>query len=435
VNQFTSQIEKRFGDSLGEGMLLGPQNPPRPAAGAIASYASTNYELLPADYSGRNHLNVHLFRSLFVDPPNDPLLGVRGARVLLGEALDLGAARAQGQLFGLERRAVQTYVLLGDPATPLNIGAPRVYATANDQPVTTGVRYQPGAVGDSVVFVIDLVDESRIDEISLSITGEGARAVDPSEYVITPTFPDTLNGGGGRRYLLTWTVVPEAKDAQLVVTTRDRTGLASSFLLPLVLEARLLAGGQPISNGDTAPSSGTYQFVISSPAQLSAGDITLIVDGLAVPEAVIVPAATDSSRRVWTVTWEGAYPTGTHTAAVSFPGGATRSVTFNTSSEARVAIKQVFAFPSPFKQAPVTFNFTLDSDGPTDVLIKVYSVAGSLVYLREERGLNPGYHQLVWDGNDSRGDELANGAYTFQVIATDDRGLKSTERGRLARVR
>ncbi len=140
VNQFTSRIEKLFGDALGENMLLGPQNPPRPTAGAIASYASSNYELLPADFSGRNHLNVHLFRSLFVDPPNDALLGERGARVLLGEALNLGAARAQGSLFGLERRAVQTYLLLGDPATPLSIGAPRVYATANDQPVTTGVR-------------------------------------------------------------------------------------------------------------------------------------------------------------------------------------------------------------------------------------------------------------------------------------------------------
>jgi hypothetical protein len=436
VNQFTSWIEKRFGDSLGENMLLGPQNPPRPEAGAIASYASTNYELLPADFSGRNHLNVHLFRAMFVDPPSDPLLGERGARVLLGEALNLGGIRAQGALIhSLERRAVQTYCLLGDPATPLNLGSPRVYATANDQPVTSGVRYQPGAEGDSIVFVIDLVDESRIDQIALNVSGEGARAVDPSEYVITPSFPDTLNGGPGRRYLLTWTVAPEAKDVELVVTTRDRSGLTSTFLLPLSLETRLFVNGQPINEGDPAPPVGTFQFVISSPAQLAAGDIELLVDGLPVPDAVIVPATTDSSRRLWTVTWEGTYPTGTHVAELGFPGGGSRAVSFTTSSVAHVALKQVFAFPSPFRQAPVTFNFTLDSDARTDVLVKVYSVAGSLVYQREERGLNPGYHQLVWDGRDTRGDELSNGAYTFQVIATDDRGMKTTEKGILARVR
>ena len=64
--------------------------------------------------------------------------------MLLGEALALGSAEAVSSLFGLERRAIQTYMLLGDPATPLDPGAPRLYATANDQPVSTGVRYQPG---------------------------------------------------------------------------------------------------------------------------------------------------------------------------------------------------------------------------------------------------------------------------------------------------
>ena len=100
-----------------------------------------------------------------------------------------------------------------------------------------------------------------------------------------------------------------------------------------------------------------------------------------------------------------------------------------------MALKQVFTYPNPYAQAPVTFNFTLDSDAQADVLVKVYSVRGSLVYQRIERGLNPGYHQLVWDGRDAAGDELANGAYTYQVIATDDRGLTSIERGRLARLR
>lgn len=435
VNQFSRMTEKIVGDGLGENMIIGPQNPPRPAAGAVASYASTNFELLPSDATGRNHLNVWLFRSMFVDPPADALNGERGARVLLGEALALGSARALFSLFGLERRAIQTYMLLGDPATPLDPGAPRLYATANDQPVSTGVRYQPGAPGDSVVFLVDLVDESRLDDITLSITGEGARPVDPSEYSFSPSFPDTANGGGGRRYLLTWTVAPEARSADLVVSTRDRGGLATTFTLPLVLEAALFAGGGPISNGDTAPAAGTYQFVISSPAQLLAQDIALTVDGQPVADAVIVPAATDSSRRLWTVTWDGAYPTGTHQATLTFPGGTTRGVSFVTSSEPRVALKQVFTYPNPYAQAPVTFNFTLDSDAQADVLVKVYSVRGSLVYQRIERGLNPGYHQLVWDGRDAAGDELANGAYTYQVIATDDRGLKSIERGRLARLR
>ena len=52
VNQFSRMTEKIVGDGLGENMILGPQNPPRPAAGAVASYASTNFELLPSDATG-----------------------------------------------------------------------------------------------------------------------------------------------------------------------------------------------------------------------------------------------------------------------------------------------------------------------------------------------------------------------------------------------
>ena len=435
VNAFSRIKERISGDAMGETMVLGPQNPPRPSAGAIASYASTNFELLPTDGSGQNHLNVWLFRALFVDPPHDQFNGQSGARVLLGEALTLGAVESTANGFGLERRAIQTYMLLGDPSTPLETGAPRLYASANDQAVLSGARYQPGAPGDSIAFVVDLVDESRIDDLSLAITGEGARPVDPSEYTTTPTYPDTLNGGGGRRYLLNWTVRPQAKDQDLVVSIKDRGGLASSFVLPLRLEMRLFANGQPISEGDIAPSNGNYQIVISSPAQLSAADFGFTVDGLIPAGLVVTPAPTDSSRRLWTLNWVGAYDTGSHDAVVTFPGGATRRVSFLTSKEPRVALRKVYAFPTPFAAPPVTINFTLDSDQPTTVAFKVYSVSGSLVYQRVEPGVSPGYHQWIWDGRDSKSDDIGNGTYLYQVVAQDDRGLKAVERGKLARLR
>ncbi|MEP7028608.1 MAG: C25 family cysteine peptidase, partial [Candidatus Eisenbacteria bacterium] len=435
VNQFTTYIEKLSGDALGEVMVLGPQNPARPSAGAIGSYASTNFELLPSDRTGRNHLNNWLFRAMFVDPPHDPFLGERGARVLLGEAITLGAVNSSAATFGLERRAIQTYCLLGDPSTPIETGAPRLYATANGQDVASGVRFQPGAPGDSVALVVDLVDESRIDDLTLSVTGEGARAVAPSEYTISPTYPDTLNGGGGRRYLLTWNVRPQAKDADLTVSCKDRSGLAASFTLPLRLETRLFANGQSIGEGDVAPSVGAYQLVVNSPAQLQAADFDLTVDGTPPAGFAATVAPTDSSRRLWVLSWPGSYETGSHDAVLVLPGGATRRVSFLTSNEPRVALRRVFAFPTPFAAPPVTINFTLDTDRPTTVAVKVYTVSGSLVYQRVEPGVSPGYHQWIWDGTDTYGAALANGAYLYQVVAEDDRGLKAVERGRLARLR
>jgi hypothetical protein len=443
VNDFSSPDERSggsaAGDCLGENMEIGPRGGlgTRPLAGAIGSYASSNYELLPGDPTGRNHLNVYHFRALFVTPPSDSYLGQRGARVLLGEAMTLGSANAvRGLPLGsLEARAVETYLLLGDPGTPLNTGKPRFYATANGEAIVSGVRYQPTALGDSIVIEADLVDESRIDDLTLTITGEGARALVPGEVVFTPSYPDTLNGGGGRRYHIVWTLAPEAKDADLTFSFQDRYGLANSFSLPLRLEAPLYANGQRINDGGVAPTSATFSFTVTSPAQLAPEDFTLTLDGAPVLGATIAPASGDTTRRLWSVSWPATLTEGAHVASLGFPGGAVRSVSFSASDRERVELVRVFAFPSPFADPPVTFNFTLDSDQIVDVLVKVYTVAGNLVWQRMESGLSPGYHQLVWDGLDAQGDGLANGTYLYQVLATDARGLKAVGEGKLVRLR
>src|SRR5262249_52420598 len=63
------------GASLGEDMVNVP------GKGAIASWGSSAYELLPGDTL--DHLTEHFARAMFVDPPRDPYLGIGGARVML----------------------------------------------------------------------------------------------------------------------------------------------------------------------------------------------------------------------------------------------------------------------------------------------------------------------------------------------------------------
>jgi len=256
----------------------------------------------------------------------------------------------------------------------------------------------------------------------------------PSEYVITPSYPDTANGGPGRQYQVVWTVRPQAKDANLVVSAQDRYGLASSFTLALRLEAQLLVNGVSIHSGDLAPATGNYVLVVNSPAELTAADFDFKVDGAVPAGLVITPAASDSSRRLWSLAWPGAYDTGAHDAVLTLPGGAQRHVAFVTSKEPRVALQNVFAFPVPFAQPPLTFNFTLSADQAATVELKVYTVSGSLVFQRVESSVNPGYHQWLWDGRDGYADAIPNGTYLYQLIATDDRGLKSVERGKFARL-
>jgi len=74
------------------------------------------------------------------------------------------------------------------------------------------------------------------------------------------------------------------------------------------------------------------------------------------------------------------------------------------------------------------------SGAPSDVLIRVYTLAGRLVFSRTERQLLPGYHQLAWDGRDAEGSTLANGIYAYKLVATNGTSSASHE-GRLVKLR
>lgn len=112
ANSFANVSERSpsLGDAMGERMVNAA------GKGAIASFSSTSFEVLP--YDAANHLNVHVYRAFFVDPPDSSGPG----RVIVGEGLALGVARMlASNANSLERSAALTYVLLGDPLAALRI--------------------------------------------------------------------------------------------------------------------------------------------------------------------------------------------------------------------------------------------------------------------------------------------------------------------------
>ena len=72
------QLNAAVGPCIGEDLLALPNG-----RGAIGSWASTCYEVVPRNT--RDHINVELIRSMFVNPPRDESLGAddRGARVVV----------------------------------------------------------------------------------------------------------------------------------------------------------------------------------------------------------------------------------------------------------------------------------------------------------------------------------------------------------------
>jgi flagellar hook assembly protein FlgD len=57
-----------------------------------------------------------------------------------------------------------------------------------------------------------------------------------------------------------------------------------------------------------------------------------------------------------------------------------------------------------------------------------------LIYERTQRGLQPGYHQLPWDGRDAEGEKLANGIYFYKMLASSTAG-DVVQQGRLVKLR
>ena len=160
-------------------------------------------------------------------------------------------------------------------------------------------------------------------------------------------------------------------------------------------------------------------------------DLTLDVDGISVQPLTATP---NTPGRQFVLSWTHLpYSAGPHVLRLSVRGGLPAVVRFQVIHAVRLAA--LMNFPNPFDDELGTrFTFTLMSDTPADLLLRVYTVSGRLLYTRTERGMTPGYHELAWDGRDAEGDKLANGVYLYRLQAVGPSGHAS-ELGRLVKLR
>jgi flagellar basal-body rod modification protein FlgD len=76
-------------------------------------------------------------------------------------------------------------------------------------------------------------------------------------------------------------------------------------------------------------------------------------------------------------------------------------------------------------ETPSDINLALASDA-SSVTIKIYDSDGTLVRTIDAGELSSGVQSVSWDGNDSSGNALSSGEYTFEVSATDSSGSTVT---------
>lgn len=76
------------------------------------------------------------------------------------------------------------------------------------------------------------------------------------------------------------------------------------------------------------------------------------------------------------------------------------------------------AHPNPFNPR-TTVRFDLQRSGL--VRLRIYDVRGRLVQVLADEWMDPGRYELVWEGDDRRGSQVASGVYFLTMEATGER--------------
>jgi hypothetical protein len=207
--------------------------------------------------------------------------------------------------------------------------------------------------------------------------------------------------------------------------------------MPFFTQLRV-AGNVMAENDAVTPDAAlSLKVVIPIPITDPLTQMSVALDSIPLPQFQAV--ALDTTSRQWLLTWAHApYAAGPHVVRFTAQGTLRHDHHFRVLDPLAAGgrlLRDVLAFPNPFEeQLGTTFSMYVLADQPADVVLRVFSISGHVLYERVEHGVSPGYHQWSWDGRDSRGDAIANGIYLFKVAAAADSRHDSVD-GRLVKLR
>jgi hypothetical protein len=213
ISDFDVLDEHQKEDALTERMLF------HPGGGAVATFASSGYELLSPNVK----LNRSMFRALFEDVAFEDIEdGEVGSRWILGEV----ALRGVWKFVGIASYVppARTHHILGDPALKLDLSVPDFEVTVNGKAVSDGRPLDPG---EFVSIEARIRDEVSITSISIEETDVGE--LDPSEYSVE-FLADTL-ADFSRDTRITYSTMTRDSRYNIVFSATDASGREATFTL------------------------------------------------------------------------------------------------------------------------------------------------------------------------------------------------------------
>jgi len=78
-------------------------------------------------------------------------------------------------------------------------------------------------------------------------------------------------------------------------------------------------------------------------------------------------------------------------------------------------------YPNPFNPETI-ISFGLKED--SQVLLQIYNIKGQLITTLLNENVLAGYHEILWNGKNSNGEQVASGLYLYRMTTTDFSQIK-----------
>jgi len=424
MSEFAHYEKGIRGDSVVEAMMYLPDG-----RGAIAGIASGSYEWLSAN----DDYQTAIARAWFPSPPTD---SEGRARWILGEMFTGSKFEVLPTVFG--SGMIASYFLLGDPTLMVEIGAPRLQEVKVNDVEWEGTQWlEARPNSDSLRIDVKMFDEVWLETVE--VLGENG-VIPPTEYDLR--FPPVGANGDTlfRQAVLTYRTeldLPEF-DYDIVVRGTDRNNLTREVVFPVVFDAQFEiereGKRQPLEPGQFVDGQDSVFVSVTSPIDISTG-LALRINGDPIPGDAV---RLDDAGRRWEIATELPSSLGRSSeirigvGTVNRAGNVVeRSISALTAS-AEVDIVSLFNFPNPFiDETRVMYKLSAFAKSAK---VRIYTLRG-----REIRSLDGGAglgdNEVVWDGTDEDGDQVANGVYFFRLEVESVTGKKIERIERIARVR
>ncbi len=334
---------------------------------------------------------------------------------------------------------VAQYVLLGDPLTVLDCGAPRVsVAFAEGGPLADGDELFAADAGNQRQLRIEALDEAGIDRLVL-VAGDGSELPYSIAVVESPLSAD-VTADQGIAYDLDVPIQPFDHDIVMhVYDTADRLETDDHFQLTLHVSqsATFLAAGEPVEMGE-------YQFTPAQPVEFTAEIVSaawlsdtsvLSVEGENL-EIGNLQISHDKGRNI-SLGFRATAPDASDIdrgIVLTIDDFATKHLLYDTDQEsAPSGVTDLFSFPNPMIDRT---RFVFRSDAPAgDGRVRIFSVAGRVI---RELAFDFGGAEegaVSWDGRDDVGDVPANGVYFYRIEIDTSAGRAVSDVQRLVIMR